>query len=109
MLLLGYLLGLVLLAVCVRRGRERTRSLLTVGYNYIFVSLLLFFRQLPDGAGSLQTLLASLYQAACAITFQGDVSPADFWQASCIFLISSLCTAQTVALLLCQQIGRAHV
>lgn len=103
MLLLGYLLGLVLLAVCVRRGRERTRSLLTVGYNYIFVSLLLFFRQLPDGAGSLQTLLASLYQAACAITFQGDVSPADFWQASCIFLISSLCTAQTVALLLCQR------
>lgn len=107
MLLLGYLLGLVLLAVCMRKGRERTRSLLTVGYNYIFVSLLLCVRQLPDGAGVLRTLIVSLYQAVCAITFQGDVSTADSLQVSCIFLIASLCTAQTVVLLLFQRaLGR---
>ena len=101
-MLLGYLLGLVLLTVCVRKGRERTRSLLTVGYNYVFVSLLLFFRQLPGG-GILQTLASSLYQAVCAITFQGDVSPGDSLQVSCIFLIASLCTVQTVAVLLFQR------
>ena len=97
MVLLGYLLGLVLLTVCMRKGRERTRSLLTVSYNYVFVSLLLFFRQLPAGTGILQTLVSSLYQAVCAITFQGDVSPGDSLQVSCIFLIASLCTVQTVA------------
>lgn len=103
MVLLGYLLGLVLLTVCVRKGRERTRSLLTVSYNYVFVSLLLFFRQLPAGTGILQTLVSSLYQAVCAITFQGDVSPGDSLQVSCIFLIASLCTVQTVAVLLFQR------
>lgn len=102
-MLLGYLLGLVLLTVCVRKGRERTRSLLTVSYNYVFVSLLLFFRQLPAGTGILQTLVSSLYQAVCAITFQGDVSPGDSLQVSCIFLIASLCTVQTVAVLLFQR------
>lgn len=103
LLLLGYLLGLALLTVCMRGLRERTRSLLTVGYSYVFVTLLLFFQQRADGTGILQTLVASLYQAVCAITFQGDVSPADSLQVSCIFLIASLCTAQTVALLLCQR------
>lgn len=103
MVLLGYLLGLVLLTVCMRKGRERTRSLLTVSYNYVFVSLLLFFRQLPAGTGILQTLVSSLYQAVCAITFQGDVSPGDSLQVSCIFLIASLCTVQTVAVLLFQR------
>ena len=102
-MLLGYLLGLVLLTVCMRKGRERTRSLLTVSYNYVFVSLLLFFRQLPAGTGILQTLVSSLYQAVCAITFQGDVSPGDSLQVSCIFLIASLCTVQTVAVLLFQR------
>lgn len=103
MLLLGYLLGLVLLIVCARKGRERTRSLLTVGYNYIFVSLLLCFQQMQDGAGFPQTLIVSLYQAVCAITFQGDVSTTGSLQVSCIFLIASLCTAQTVVLLLFQR------
>lgn len=103
MLLLGYLFGLALLMTCARKWRERTRSLLTVGYNYIFVSLLLCFQQMQDGAGFLRTLAVSLYQAVCAITFQGDVSTADSFQMSCIFLIASLCTVQTVVLLLFQR------
>ena len=47
MVLLGYLLGLVLLTVCMRKGRERTRSLLTVSYNYVFFPCCCFSGSFP--------------------------------------------------------------
>lgn len=108
-MLVCYLLGLALVYGILYRRSERIRSLLIVGYNYLFAMLLCFWIQLPPGSGvmdGLRILLICLFQAPGALTFSMDTDLLFLFQrpdAIIIFLMMSLYTVRVVLILFFQK------
>ncbi len=99
MVLLCYILGLVVLHICLRKCEDRLRSILMVGYNYLVVVALYFWVQFPAGAEPSEifyTFLLCMYEAIMALTFEGKPDLFGTPQYACIFLIIVVYTIRAV-------------
>ena len=99
MVLLCYILGLVVLHISLRKCKERLRSILMVGYNYLVVVALYFWIRFPFGGEAseiLYTFLLCMYQAIMALAFEGNPDLFGSPQYVCIFLIIVVYTIRAV-------------
>lgn len=109
MILLAYLLGLALLSLLLRKWRPRPRSILIVGYNYLFVIPLFYAAKLAndasitDAAARFNLLLQCMYQAPKALAFGADLAVIRDPQISILCYIASLYTVRAVLLNFFQQ------
>ena len=73
MILIGFLLGIVILTLCLRRRSEGLRSAVLMGYNFLFVAAISFsllYTPGLDPAGFVRVLMLSIYQAPMIMGFQ---------------------------------------
>ena len=102
-LLLGYLLGFATVAVLVRKRGDNVRSLVLVGYNYIFATAMLTAAQLAGEPITWQSIAAALirgmYDSPTAMTFQGSMSNAVNLQEMVIFCAMSIYTLRAAVVL----------
>ena len=73
MILIGFLLGIVILTLCLRRRSEGLRSAVLMGYNFLFVAAISFSLLYTPGldfAGFVRVLMLSIYQAPMIMGFQ---------------------------------------
>ncbi len=99
LILLGYLAGMVLLTVLLRKRSVRVRSFLLMGFTYLFIIPLYFFARLtPETtpAGCLTLLLRCAYDAPKAMAFGADLSRFDDPALTLLFYLMSLYTVRTV-------------
>lgn len=99
MILLGFLLGIVILTVCLRRRSEGLRSAVLMGYNFLFVAALSFSLLYTPGldfAGFVRVLMLSIYQAPMIMGFQMGLDGFAQLQYVIIFVIASIYTIRTV-------------
>ena len=66
MVLLGYIVGIIVIVLCMRRRREGLRSAVLLGYNFLFVAAISFSLLYTPGLSGpelIRVMLLSIYQA----------------------------------------------
>lgn len=99
MILIGFLLGIVILTLCLRRRSEGLRSAVLMGYNFLFVAAISFSLLYTPGldfAGFVRVLMLSIYQAPMIMGFQMGLDGFAQLQYVIIFVIASIYTIRTV-------------
>lgn len=99
MILIGFLLGIVILTLCLRRRSEGLRSAVLMGYNFLFVAAISFsllYTPGLDPAGFVRVLMLSIYQAPMIMGFQMGLDGFAQLQYVIIFVIASIYTIRTV-------------
>ena len=100
MVLLGYIVGIIVIVLCMRRRREGPRSAVLLGYNFLFVAAISFSLLYTPGLSGpelIRVMLLSIYQAPMIMGFQMGLEEFTQLQYVVIFVCASIYTIRTVA------------
>ena len=100
MVLLGYIVGIIVIVLCMRRRREGLRSAVLLGYNFLFVAAISFSLLYTPGLSGpelIRVMLLSIYQAPMIMGFQMGLEEFTQLQYVVIFVCASIYTIRTVA------------
>ena len=99
MLLLGYIFGFCALFLLSRKRSENARSLILMGYNYLFVAVMLTLNQVLGQPvtfeGLAETILKSIYASPPSMTFRGSMNSTSGVQQVAILCLVSIYTLRT--------------